>query len=294
MAVLPKKGDITYPKNFRAIMVGELDGKLYQCIINNRLTILYEQMAPEHSNGFRPGRGTTDSLFILLQTLRKRKEHNKDSWVLLLDAIKAFDGVPRTYLWATMQKAGVDAHMLACLKDMYKNTTAVMQVDGVKKDIDIKEGTGQGSVLGPKLFAFFMLMVLEVVEKETAGEATGLKYKIDGVMTGRKHGEEGEDVTTYLFGFADDTAAIFDSREDLEKGANKIITIFEKMGLKVHTGTPETPESKTAAMYIPAQPEKGVKGSVTLARTTANVDIDKGKRITPMTGEYVYLGYLLQ
>jgi hypothetical protein len=44
-------------------------------------------MAPEHSNGFRPGRGTTDSLFIFLQTLRKRKEHQQDSWVLMLDAI---------------------------------------------------------------------------------------------------------------------------------------------------------------------------------------------------------------
>jgi len=175
MAVLPKQGDTTLPKNFRAIMVGEMDGKLYQIILNNRLTTLYEQIAPEHSNGFRPGRGTTDSLFILLQTLRKRKEHGQDSWVLLLDVIKAFDAVPRAYLWSVMLKMGVDTHMVDCLKEMYTNTTAVMQVDGVTKSIDISEGTGQGSVLGPKLFAIFMLGVLEEVEKATQHMESGLK-----------------------------------------------------------------------------------------------------------------------
>ena len=66
MAVLPKKGDTSYPKNYRAIMVGDLEGKLYQLILNHRLSALYETLAPEHSNGFRPGRGTIDSLFILL------------------------------------------------------------------------------------------------------------------------------------------------------------------------------------------------------------------------------------
>ena len=45
MAVLPKKGDTSYPKNFRAIMVGDFDGKISQLILNNRLQILYEQIA---------------------------------------------------------------------------------------------------------------------------------------------------------------------------------------------------------------------------------------------------------
>jgi hypothetical protein len=47
-------------------MVGDFDGKIYQIILNNRLKTLYENIAPEHPNGFRPGRGTTDSLFIFL------------------------------------------------------------------------------------------------------------------------------------------------------------------------------------------------------------------------------------
>jgi hypothetical protein len=66
VAVMPKKGDISPPKNFRSMMVGDFDGKLHQIILNNRLKVLHENIAPEHSNGFRPGRGTADSLFIFL------------------------------------------------------------------------------------------------------------------------------------------------------------------------------------------------------------------------------------
>ena len=208
MAVTPKKGDIYLPKNFRSIMVGDFDGKLYQIILNNRLKVLYENIAPEHSNGFRPGRGTPDSLFIFLQTLRKRKEHEKDSWVLLLDVIKAFDRVPRAYLWKTMKKMGVDSHLIECLMNLYENTTAMMMVDGVSKPMEIKEGTGQGSGLGPQLFSFFMLGVLKVVEKETMHLKSGLQYNIDTTISGRRHTEEGEYTDSYLFGFADDTALI--------------------------------------------------------------------------------------
>jgi hypothetical protein len=129
MAVLPKKGDLTLCKNYRAIMVGDLEGKLFQIILNNRLQLTYEDIAPEHSNGFRPGRGTSDSLFIFLQTLRKRKEHQRDSWVLLLDAVKAFDRVPRQYLWAVMLKMGVDQHTIEVLQNLYEGTTATMLVE---------------------------------------------------------------------------------------------------------------------------------------------------------------------
>jgi hypothetical protein len=110
-----------------------------------------ENIAPEHPNGFRPGRGTPDSLFIFLKTLRERKEHNEESWTLLLGVIRAFDGAPKTYLWLTTKKTGVDSdsHLAAGLMDLHEKTTATMMVGGVSKPMEIKEGPGQGSVLGP-------------------------------------------------------------------------------------------------------------------------------------------------
>ena len=56
--------------------------------------------------------------------------------------------------------------------------TAVMQVDGIEKALDIPQGTGQGSILGPRLFAFFMFAVLKLLENdmEKNKATSGLRY----------------------------------------------------------------------------------------------------------------------
>ena len=233
VAVLPKPGDTSHAKNYRAIMMAELDCKIYQNILNSRLAMLCELIAPEHSNGFRPGRGTADSLFIFLQTLRKRKEHGKDSWVSLLDVVKAFDRVPRECLWATMRKCGVPDKMVAALRGLYKNMTAEMIVDGVVKGIATPQGTGQGSILGPRLFAFFMLAILDLAHARfTNNDATtGMSYKHDDKMTGRDHRTEGARTDSCMFGFADDTAPMFDTKTKMETNTSLLVQMFERLGL---------------------------------------------------------------
>jgi len=38
--------------------------------------------------------------------LRKRQEHNMETWVFFLDFVKAFDRVPREMLWKVLLKLG--------------------------------------------------------------------------------------------------------------------------------------------------------------------------------------------
>ena len=60
-----------------------------------RLKGVMEENGPENQCGFRPERGTIDGTFNLLMALRKRQEHNLETYVSFVDLVKAFDSVPR-------------------------------------------------------------------------------------------------------------------------------------------------------------------------------------------------------
>ena len=50
--------------------------------------------------------------------------------------------------------------------------------------------------------------------------------------------------------FVNNAASIFNTRKNMEKGANLINDIFTRIGLEMHTGKGET-AAKTKVMYIP-------------------------------------------
>ena len=122
MLVLPKKGDPTLAKNLRLILVEASESKIYQWILNQRLNAYYETFAPEFSNGFHSGRGTSDANFIFKTVLRKRKEHNLESWVLFLDIVKSFGAVDRTRLWTILSMLGIPHKMSAVFRSLFKKT----------------------------------------------------------------------------------------------------------------------------------------------------------------------------
>ena len=55
-----------------------------------RLKGVMEENGPENQCGFRPERGTIDGTFNLLMALRKRQEHNLETYVSFVDLVKAF------------------------------------------------------------------------------------------------------------------------------------------------------------------------------------------------------------
>jgi hypothetical protein len=57
LAVFPEKGDLTLPSNYRGTSIGKSLSKARATIIKNRLNEFCETVAPEHSCGFRRGRG---------------------------------------------------------------------------------------------------------------------------------------------------------------------------------------------------------------------------------------------
>ena len=76
---LHKQGSNCDVENFRGITLLSILGKLFTRILNNRIQTWAEDYGIyiEAQNGFRPGRGTTDSIFILHCLINIFLETNK-------------------------------------------------------------------------------------------------------------------------------------------------------------------------------------------------------------------------
>ena len=56
--------------------------------------------------GFMPGKSTVDAIFTMRVSLQKRFRFQKDTWVLFVDFVKAFDTVPREMLFRVFARLG--------------------------------------------------------------------------------------------------------------------------------------------------------------------------------------------
>jgi hypothetical protein len=165
MTVLFKKGKKGDVANYRGVSMAETSSKLCAAVLKRRLGSYYEPAMPECCNGFRRGRGRHDSIYMLKECLRKRKAKGLDSCCIFFDCAKAFDEISRECAWQSMEVMGVDSKMTRAAQATLKDTTCKMNIGGVVKVVNVKEGTGQGTTLGPTLCNFFFLPILLQFER---------------------------------------------------------------------------------------------------------------------------------
>jgi hypothetical protein len=81
--------------------------------------------------------------------------------------------------------------------------------------VNMKEGTGQGTTLGPTLCNFFFLPILLQFERNMAGSRTAATTPSEG------EGKSGNEIGTFTYNFADGTCMLAGTLEDackVEKG----------------------------------------------------------------------------
>ena len=160
LIILPKKGDLSLPKNYRGIMLLEIAYKILAIILHSRLLPIVESLDHEPQCGFRPGRGCMDAIFTIKSAIKKRSEHGLHSWVLFLDLVKAFDRVPRDLLWKILTKFGIPKKLVDLLRALHSNFKVKFKVDDVISMIACIIGVKQEDILGPILFVFFIAAVM--------------------------------------------------------------------------------------------------------------------------------------
>lgn len=90
--IFKEKGDVQECENFREIKFLSGTMQIWERVLDERLKLEAEVFKGQY--GFIPGRGTTNSLFILRQVAEKYGEKQKLHMVFI-DLAKTYDRIPR-------------------------------------------------------------------------------------------------------------------------------------------------------------------------------------------------------
>ena len=294
LKILPKKGDLSLPGNYRGIMLLEAAYKIVTILLLNRLRPIAEKLDHEQQCGFRPGRGCNDAIFTIKMAMKKRKEHSQETWILFLDLVKAFDRVPRELLWELLVKFGVPDKLVRLLKALHQDVTVKFEVDGVTHEISCTIGVKQGDILGPVLFIIFICGIMMTWKQKTDCPALIFFSRPDEVLTGRRHTTTGDRFEVSDSEYADDTAVLFDTRFTTEKYSPLLVHHFAEYGMEVHAGDDRTPDKipKTVVLFVAAHPSVYTDPATYDNTNLDRIELGNG-RFFPVVKQFCYLGSFL-
>ena len=292
LGILPKKGDLSLPGNYRGIMMLEVAQKIISNIVRARLGGICADLDHESQCGFRPERGTADATFSLKMALKKRREHSLETWVLFIDFVKAFDRVPRELLWSVLAKFGVPPKLVRIIKALHR-IQVKFSVSGAEASIDSIIGVKQGDVLGPILFVLYMAALTISWKKRPGRVPCVYRTKEDFVLTGRSFRAKGTEFEFDDSEYADDAAFLFSSRSSLANDTPCLMKHCADWGMEVHAGDRNAgTASKTEVLFV-AAPGTLYEDPATWDNTDLS-DIELGDgRFIPVTAEFKYLGSML-
>ena len=231
---IPKKPKARECADFRTISLMSHTLKIFLNIILERIKLKLNSEIGKEQFGFRPNSGTRDAILCYSMLAQKEMEVQRDIYVCFIDYAKAFDRVKHSEVIASLEKVGIDGKDIQIIIELYWNQKAAIRVnDELSEPAEIKRGVRQGCVLSPYLFNIYT----EFIFRES-NELTGIKYNGNNINNIR---------------YADDTALLANSNEDLQEIVDKVKKESDEKALNMNV-------SKTKTMVISR--DKGKKANI--------------------------------
>jgi len=160
---IPKKGNPKEVSNYRPITsICSLAKVFERCILQHILKLGDFTGTKQH--GFKINHSTITALLDLQHEVSTSLDAGKYHGVLSLDLSAAFDMVDTKLLIKRMEIAGLPNDVTSLVEDWLTGRTAYVEIGGeCSNTFPIPDGTVQGSVLGPLLFAIFIAPMFELV-----------------------------------------------------------------------------------------------------------------------------------
>ena len=212
--IYKKKGSVMDCASYRGVKLLEHGMKDVERLLEKRLRrfVKVDQM----QFGFKPGKSTVDTIFILRRMQESYLEKNRKLFICFVDLEKAFDRVPRKVIEWALRKKLLPERLVQAVMSMYKGAKTRVKVGGGhSEEFDVGVGVHQGSVLSPFLFS----IVLDVLS------------------------EDGRKGALYELLYANDLVLMAKTMKELEAQFFRWKAAFEGKGLKVNLGKTKVMES---------------------------------------------------
>ena len=202
-----KAGPRSDPSNYRGISIMSCLGKLFNCILNNRLNECLSEtnVIDESQIGFQKKARTSDHMLVL-RTLTEKytKQNNSKLFTCFIDFRKAFDSVLHQALFLKLQKCGISGLFYNIIKNMYANNVLMVKIGQVLTDEFRSElGVRQGDTLSPNLFKIFINDLVDIFDSNCDAVTVG-DFPLNCLM------------------YADDLILISESEKGLQNCLNKL------------------------------------------------------------------------
>ena len=162
-----KKGSPAMPSNYRPVSLLQSCYKLYARIITNRLTEGLDSHIRELQFGFRKGRSTAETIFLVgrLQDLVDAKRHQV-LYLMFLDWAKAFDKIRPDALRLALARLKVPGKMQDVVAELVQNPLfEVLMGEDVSETYQQNSGIRQGCTLSPLLFILLQIVLFSDVQE---------------------------------------------------------------------------------------------------------------------------------
>ena len=252
----------TNPNQYRIVNLMDVASKIFSRILTARLYKLLHIHGTKYQFGATPNAGCQDANYTLKTLLHLRRQHNKETFVVFADLVKAFDTSDHILISDILKKYGAPPKISSAIERLYSDLHVTLKIGKETTDIDQTVGVRQGDNLSPIIFLFVMTAFSEILDKKwkTAGiamveaEHTPLSELEKGQLTGHTRPAQKRGTSTHVTQtlFLDDSGFPFETREDAAIGTKLVRETFASLGLEMHCGTKDSTKSKTEILWIPA------------------------------------------
>lgn len=159
VVLVPKKGDMSVPDNYRGITLLDTTLKLLMKVVANRVQAICESegVLVREQGGFRSKEECVAQAVTLFEAARRRELSGSQTYICFLDFAKAYDRVPHEALFVKLHNLGIQGDLLRVIKATYAvPNVRVRTWQRLSRAVPLSIGVRQGCPASPILFNLFI------------------------------------------------------------------------------------------------------------------------------------------